>query len=126
MGRAIRFFTSATRAVGLLAGVLVMGCGSITFPERTPTIQGEIVGIGDDTPFGGATTIWVKEDPDEQCGIVFQTTEAFIGERVDDGLIRQRDFDRLARGQQVRVWAGAIAESCPGQGSAGAIEILSR
>jgi len=124
MGRAVRFFANPALAAGLVAAVLV-GCGSITFPERTPTVLGEIVGIGDGTPLGGATTIWVKEDPDEACGIVFQTDKTFIGDRLDSGLIRQRDFDQLALGQRVRVWAGAIAESCPAQGSAGAIEIVS-
>lgn len=108
----------------MLAIALTAGCGSLTFPERTASLEGRIVGIGDDTPFGGATTIWVKEDPEDPCGIVFQTDEAFIGQRLSDGEVRERDFDRLGLGLRVRVWAGAIAESCPGQGSADAIEIV--
>lgn len=116
-----------SRARGVLCAALVgsvAACGSLTFPDEAPSIQGDIVGIGDDTPFGGATTIWVKEDPDDPCGVVFGTDEAFIGRRLSDGEVREIDFDQLAIGQTVRVWSGPIAESCPGQGSADAIEVL--
>jgi len=38
---------------------LVLACGSITFPDRQPTIAGEIVGLGLDVPFsrGDATKL---------------------------------------------------------------------
>lgn len=113
------------RAAGFCAIALALGCGDLVFPERSPSIVGSIVEIGRDVPFGDAKTIWVKQDASDQCGIVFLADQAFIGDRPDARLIRRRAFDHLDVGQRVRVWAGAIAESCPAQGSADAIEILS-
>lgn len=112
------------RVAGLCAIALALACGGLVFPERTPSIVGNIVEIGRDAPFGGAKTVWVKQDPSDECGIVFLADQAFIGDRPNDLAIRERDFDHLDVGQRVRVWAGAIAESCPAQGSADAIEIL--
>lgn len=104
---------------------LALACGSPTFPDRPPTITGGIVGIGPEVPFGGARSVWVKDDPGDPCGIVFTATDdTEIGVRRDDDAIDPRAFGTLAVGQEVRVWSGAIAESCPGQGHADAIEIL--
>jgi len=115
------------RAVGFLAMSTMLGCASLTFPDRVPSITGEIIEMGEDTIFanGDAGAIWVKESPTDPCGIVFRTHEAEIGDRLDDGSVRERGVADLAVGQQVRVWAGAIADSCPAQGIAEAIEIVS-
>lgn len=105
-----------------------VGCSSLTFPERDPTIEGDIVGVGSEIPFGSDRSIWVKDTPDAPCGIVFSVTESSdIGERRPDGSIAERSFDDLAVGRTVRVWAaGGVAESCPGQARAGTIELLPR
>jgi len=66
----------------------------------------------------------VKEDPADECGIVFSTIGADIGERMPNGSVHGRSFDDLAVGQRVRVWSIIIADSCPGQSGADAIEIL--
>lgn len=105
---------------------VVLACGAPTFPDRQPTIAGEVVGIGAEVPFGSARSVWVKESPADPCGIVFRVTEdTEIGARASDDSVDPRRFDDLAIGRDVRVWSGPIAESCPGQGRADAIEILS-
>jgi hypothetical protein len=108
--------------------VLAAACNSLTFPDGDPAIQGEIVGVGPDTPFNGQNTIWVKETPESPCGIVFTVTESTnIGAELPDGSISEHSFADLAVGLVVRVWAsGGIAESCPGQGRADAIELIPR
>lgn len=113
-------------ATALLA-VLALACGSITFPERDPTIRGDIVGTGPDIPFGSGNTIWVKETPESPCGIVFTVTASTdIGEQQPDGSIAERSFSDLTVERTVRVWSGAVAESCPAQARANAIELVPR
>jgi hypothetical protein len=110
-----------------LPALLAAACGSITFPDRDPTIRGDIVGIGSDIPFGGEDTIWVKEMPDSPCGIVFTVTESTdIGEQQPDGSIAERSFGDLTVGRTVRVWSRFVAESCPGQSLATDIELVPR
>lgn len=104
-------------AIAISLGVLgTVSCGSVTFPDRNPAIEGEIVGFGSEVPFarGNERAIWVKEEVTDECGIVFDTFEAEIGETRPDGSVKRRGFDDLAVGQQVRVWAINIADSCPG------------
>ena len=117
-----RGYTVAAIAIALA----MLGCGSVAFPDRQPVIEGEIVGVAPDVPFDGGspTKIWVKEEQADPCGIVFETADAAIGRRGDDGAVDDRTFDDLAPGVRVRVWADAVAESCPGQADATAIEIL--
>ena len=117
------------RAALMWVAALAVACSSLTFPDRDPTIQGDIVGVGSEIPFGGDHSIWVKETPDAPCGIVFGVTESTeIGERQPDGSIAERSFDDLSIDRTVRVWAagGAVAESCPGQARAGVIELIPR
>ncbi len=115
---------AATPFVALLA----LACGSIAFPDRPPTIQGDIVGVGSEVPFGAANRIWVKETPADPCGIVFTVTGSTeIGEPRPDGSIEERSFGDLVVGLTVRVWAsGPVAESCPAQAGAEAIELVPR
>lgn len=118
---------STRLAVGLVATALLVGCGSLTFPDGNPAIQGDIVGVGPGIPFGAENRIWVKETPEAPCGIVFAVTGGTeIGEAQPDGSIAERSFADLTEGRTVRVWAGPIAESCPGQGRADAIELIPR
>jgi hypothetical protein len=117
----------AGRTASLWIAVLAVACSSLTFPNRDPTIQGDIVGVGSEIPFGSDRSIWVKETPVAPCGIVFGVTESTeIGETAPDGSIVERTFDDLTVGGTVRVWAagGIVAESCPGQARAGVIELV--
>lgn len=115
------------RAIATLLTVLAVACGSITFPERDPTIHGDIVGVGPDIPFGGENTIWVKEAPESPCGIVFTVTGSTdIGEPQPDGSIAERSFSDLTVERTVRVWSDFVAESCPGQSRANVIELVPR
>lgn len=132
----------------LLAAVLVLCAAAacdddgITLPGNEPAQTGVIVEI-DARPFGAATgaaavqeedddgrltlvprSIWVKEDPAEACGIVW-TLDAGTDVLVRTGSALRRAVDGdLAVDRPVRVWTdGAIAESCPAQGLASAVEL---
>lgn len=116
-------------AVPLL--ILTAACGgsgvSVTLPDDQPAIDGDIIEIGRSIPIApdDPNTIWVKETPDAPCGIVFVVDESTpIGQRRADGSASRRSFSDLAVSQRVRVWADAVAESCPAQARAEAIEIL--
>ncbi len=125
-GRSSERWNGARRLAPAVAAIAA-ACGSLTFPERPPTIDGDIVGVGPEIPFGGLRTIWVKEAPEAPCGIVFTVTESTdIGERQPDGSIAERSFADLVVGRMVRVWSGAVAESCPGQSRATVIELIPR
>lgn len=116
-----------SRALALamaLGAATAVGCGSPTFPDREPTLEGEIVGVGDTVPFGSQRTIWVKAAPDAACGVVFRVQAGTdIGERRPDNSVEDRRFEDLRVGQRVKIWSGAVAESCPGQATADAVEI---
>lgn len=124
---------SPMRRIAVGAVVLtsaLLACAEVDFPQRNPTMEGVIVGIGRETSFDkSGKTIWVKETPDAQCGIIFSVGgNTFIGERTP-GITITRSFEDLAVGQGVRVWIpfnNFVASSCPGQGGADAIEIVSR
>lgn len=119
MGRKMTF--------ALPLAALALGCGSITFPDAEPTIEGDIVGVGEEIPFGGEDRFWVKETPAAPCGIVFRVSGSTeIGERQPDGSIAERSFADLTVDRTVRVWSEAVADSCPGQGLATAIELIPR
>ncbi|MGH7540162.1 MAG: DUF3221 domain-containing protein [Gemmatimonadota bacterium] len=117
----------SANAASLLLAMLPVACGSVTFPDRDPTIHGDIVGVGPQIPFGGEDRFWVKETPDAPCGIVFRVVVSTeIGERQPGGSIEERSFSELVVGRSVRVWARAVADSCPAQARADAIELIPR
>ncbi len=111
--------------ISILLLVGGVGCASMTFPADRATITGEIVGVGEGVPFGGPRSVWVKEAPDSPCGIVFAIdARTRIRERHADGSLSGRVFSDLSVGRKVRAWTDAVAESCPGQARAQAIELL--
>jgi len=119
--------TSTTLVACAVAAFLALGCESVTLPDGPATLQGNIVGAGSQIPFGGENRIWVKENPDSPCGIVFTVTdETEIAERQPDGSLEERSISDLEVGETVSVWTQIVAESCPGQASADAIELLPR
>lgn len=121
--------TPRTRSLSAAALILAAAAcsDSITFPDRQETILGDVVGIEDDNPFDQPGSLWVKEQPDSPCGIVFRVTDdTGIGERQPDGTIAERRYEDIGLGYSIRVWSGAVAESCPGQATANVIEIIPR
>ena len=121
----MRRIMSRALALAVTLGATVVACGSPTFPDREPTLEGEIVGIGDAVPFGSQRTIWVKAAPDAACGVVFRVEAGTdIGERRPDDSVEERRFEDLSVGQRVKSWSGAVAESCPGQATVDAVEIV--
>lgn len=105
------------------------GCASSTLPtmpEGQPTLVGPIV--AQDLQFGamqGTRNIHVRPEA-EECGIVFAIDErTTIGVRTPGGSVRRGTLDDLTIGRTVRAWArGVILESCPGQTTAAAVEVL--
>lgn len=109
----------------------------ITIPGDEPAQEGIIVAVDADrfgaaaTPTGTATvrteiarTIWVKEDTAQACGIVW-TFDAETDVLVREGSALRRAVDGdLQVERPVGVWTdGPVAESCPAQGIATAVEL---
>ena len=111
---------------------LVIACGSPTDVDapydREPSIEGPIVALDvqADSFDDGEPTVHVKSDPDDACGIIFGldgSTE--ITRRAHDDDRSPASVDDLDVGDVVRAWArGGIADSCPQQGLAEALEIV--
>lgn len=117
-------------SVPLLFTAALGGCGSsVQAPDAAPVIEGEIVAVGDEVTFpepdpSTLTLVWIKEEPTDQdeCGVVFfvePTTDILVGS--EEGSV-----DDLRTGRRARGWTpdGAVAESCPAQGKALAIQVL--
>src|SRR5690606_27812057 len=98
-----------------------------TEPEpEAGAIEGTIVARDLETSIGGPPTIRIKEDPADECGIVFvvqpSTGITYRGERVSPS----RGDEMLTVGSRVRVSTSVVLRSWPGQATADAIDILSR
>lgn len=104
-----------------------LNCDSgVQAPDRSATLSGEIVEVSEEVSFfeprpSTEVLIWVKESPDEECGVVFfveDDTELVVGGGAGS-------LDDLQAGRRVRVWTSdhAIAASCPGQGVATTVEV---
>jgi hypothetical protein len=107
----------------------LVACGSPTdteLPSRAPTIEGSIVAVGTRTTDASLTTIHVKTNASDNCGIVFnvQKSTVIVRRSSSDDYDAVR-ADALVVGKHVRVWTKVVAESCPGQAGADAIEITS-
>ncbi|MFW6078121.1 MAG: DUF3221 domain-containing protein [Gemmatimonadota bacterium] len=121
--------TSTLLACTTLA--IAFGCASPTEApyDRDPTIDGLIVALDveADSFDEGEPTVHVKEEVDDECGIIFgldASTEITRRDAGGDDRI-PASIEDLDTGDAVRVWArGGIADSCPQQGFAEAIEIV--
>ena len=110
----------------LLIGFVVVGlgvaaCGAgddadpLGVPSRAPDFTGEVEEIDD----GGRILV---VPPGDSCGYWVEVADANV---VDVDV--QIEPDAIERGWRARVWVdGPIAESCPAQANAGAVEILPR
>ena len=108
----------------MLLTAVVTACQSTSEPNGPAAITGSIVARNVTIP-AGSPSIHVKETLATPCGIVFRMgLSTRVLRRAADGRITRASQSDLSVGQQVKVWAGAIAESCPGQGAAEVVEII--
>ena len=118
------------RIIVLLGAALLTSCGLLTDPELPDgsAQAGVIVALNRPTSISsGRTTIHVKDDQDEECGIIYTIgDDTRIRRRTADGDLEKASIDALRTGRKVRVWAtgGVVLTSCPGQAGADAVELL--
>lgn len=110
------------------------GCDDgITVPDRTPTLTGVLAGVNgcDFTQPCVAvvpdsiTSVWVKTDQNDPCGVILSV------DRRTDLLVREGSALRRALPAEFTAWrpvkawvrGDVIADSCPGQGGAEAVEL---
>ncbi|MDH3735329.1 MAG: hypothetical protein OEU54_17490 [Gemmatimonadota bacterium] len=113
------------------AGLWTAGCSNaFELPDREPAIAGEIVAVGEPSPAPGSSiliTVHVKETPTsgDPCGIIFRVTpDTNIGVRPVGGPPYPVGLERLRVGAFLSAWdRGGVAESCPAQAEALAIEL---
>lgn len=116
---------------GVALGAILAACaGMFSLPDEEPTIAGEIVAVTGTQP-GSASpvvTVHIKTTPVDMdaCGIIFRVTaDTDIGITASDGTLREGEVADLRIGSLARAWAsGGVAESCPAQATAAAIELL--
>ena len=121
--------------VALLAATVGWAaCDSgITTPDSQPTLTGILVGVNgcDFTELcltvvpDSISRVWVKTDENDPCGVtlsVDRRTDLVV--RVGSALRRARPED-FTPWRPVHAWVrgDVIAESCPGQGGAQALEL---
>lgn len=110
--------------IATLLLTLGTGCRSASEPDGPAVITGSIVARDLTIPIG-SRSIHVKETLATPCGIVFRMELwTRVLRRAADGRITRASQSDLSVGQQVSVWAGAVAESCPGQATAEVVEII--
>ena len=107
--------------VGL--GLLLAACGGSTAPEGDPSLTGEIVQVSGQLlgPREGVLYIHVKEDPGEECGIIFSVDEDTWITDSTRGSLRRADTGILGKGATVQLWFRLVLDSCPGQAHADAV-----
>lgn len=128
-----RRFGASLAICALALGWAACDDDGITIPGRSASLEGVLAGVNgcDFTQACVAvvpdsiTRVWVKEDTTDACGVILSV------DRSTDLLVREGSALRRALPQEftpwrpVRVWVKGdmIAESCPGQGGAEAIEL---
>jgi len=129
-----------TGARALTWGVLALAAAGwaacddgITTPDRDPTLVGLLAGVND-CDFDefclaavpdSITRVWVKADMEDPCGVVLTV------DRRTDLLVREGSALRRALPEEFTPWrpvkawvrGDVIAESCPAQGGAEALEL---
>ena len=113
-------------AAGVIAIASVSACQSPPGPSGPPAISGVIVGRDQTISMGGPPTLHVKKTVNEECGIIFTIRDpVLVQRRSSSGALTAASISELTIGREVAVWAkGGIAESCPAQAGALAIQIL--
>jgi hypothetical protein len=111
---------------GVIAIAFASACQSASGPSGPPAISGVIVGRDQSISIGGPPTVHVKETVNEECGIIFTIRDpVLVQRRSPGGALTPASISELTIGREVAVWArGGIAESCPAQAGALAIQII--
>lgn len=119
---------SAATVVAAAVALAVPACDAgVQAPSGPPAIEGEIVDVGRELssvepPASSDLLVWIKEDRDDECGIVFfvrRSTQVLVGDR-------RAGLDEIRIGHRARAWTGdePLAESCPAQGVARALQLI--
>ena len=61
--------TNPKRATWLITVMVLSACGGVTVPEGPASQTGEVV------ERRSSSSIWVKNDPDEECGVVYDIND---------------------------------------------------
>lgn len=113
------------RVTALLILGALAGCNSATEPGSPPAITGAIVAHDLTIPIGAPPTIHVKETPTDECGVIFLVRSGTrVLRRGSDGRVTNATAADLTVGRTVKVWANVVLDSCPGQSTATAVEII--
>lgn len=121
-------------AGGLLLITLGFACESgITTPDRAPTLEGILVGVNgcDFTEACIAVVpdsiwrVWIKEDEADPCGVYLGVDRSTALVVREGSAIRAALPEEFVPWRPARAWVvgNVIAESCPGQAAAEAIEL---
>lgn len=119
------------QVLAVVVGAVVAGCSVLTgpdLPDGDPAIEGVVVASDVRPPTAPeSSTVHVKRANRDMCGIIFvigEETEIF--RRTPVFGLEGSDLDAIRSGDRVKVWStGPILESCPAQGRADAILIVS-
>lgn len=112
----------------------VLGCdGGITLPDDVAFQTGVLAGVnGVDfslvlgwEPPEVVETLWVKEGEEDVCGVIWTVGDGTDLLVREGSALRRAVPEDLVPFRDVRVWtSGPIAESCPAQGTADAVEFF--
>lgn len=113
------------RVASTLMLLVVASCRPAFDPGSPPAIRGEIVARDVPTSIGDRPTVHIKESPDAECGIIFLITgDTRIMRRSASGGMVPASVAELAIGRRVIAWADFILDSCPGQATATALQLV--
>lgn len=124
----VRSPRSAATVVAAAFALAVPACDAgVQAPSGPPAIEGVIVEVGRELPLveppaSSDLLVWIKENRDDECGIVFfvrRSTQVLVGDR-------RANREEIRVGHRARAWTGdePIAESCPAQGVARGLQLI--
>lgn len=124
------------RGVGVALALTTLGfaCESgITTPDRAPTLDGILAGVNgcDFTELCVAVvpdsirTVWIKSDEGDPCGVRLSVDRRTALVVREGSALRAALPYEFTPWRPVRAWVrgDVIADSCPGQGAAEAVEL---
>jgi molybdopterin biosynthesis enzyme len=107
---------------GLCAAVSTAACTSSSAPD-TSWYEGAIVARDVAISIGDPPSVHVRA-AGEECGIIFLLRSSTRIRPQGAGVLASGSYADLTVGTRVRVSARLVLDSCPGQSTAGVIEIV--